>query len=37
MREVRNRLGRVDTPATDKVILKKLLEYGEYLEKTILS
>jgi exodeoxyribonuclease-1 len=37
MREVRNRLGRVDTPAPDKVILKKLLEYGEYLEKTILS
>jgi exodeoxyribonuclease-1 len=37
MREVRNRLGRVDTPAADKVILKKLLEYGEYLEKTILS
>jgi exodeoxyribonuclease-1 len=37
MREVRNRLGRVDTPAADKVILKKLLEYGEYLEETILS
>lgn len=37
MREVRNRLGRVDTPAPDKVVLKKLLEYGEYLEKTILS
>ncbi|MDR1933447.1 MAG: exodeoxyribonuclease I [Spirochaetales bacterium] len=37
MREVRNRLGRIDTPAGDKVILKKLLEYGEYLEKMILS
>ncbi|MDR1625292.1 MAG: exodeoxyribonuclease I [Spirochaetia bacterium] len=37
MREVRNRLGRVDTPAPHKVILKKLLEYGEYLEKTVLS
>jgi exodeoxyribonuclease-1 len=35
-REVRNRLGRVDTPAADKVILKRLLEYGEYLEKTVL-
>jgi exodeoxyribonuclease-1 len=37
IREVRNRLGRMDTPASDKVVLKKLLEYGEYLEKTVLS
>jgi exodeoxyribonuclease-1 len=37
MRDVRNRLSRVDTPARDKVVLKRLLEYGEYLEKTILS
>jgi exodeoxyribonuclease-1 len=36
-REVRNRLGRIDTPPGDKVILKRLFEYGEYLEKTILS
>ena len=37
VRDVRNRLGRVDTPARDKVVLKRLLEYGEYLERTILS
>ena len=36
-REVKNKLSRVDTPAKDKVILKALLEYGEYIEKTILS
>lgn len=37
MRDVRNRLSRVDTPAQDKKILKELLDYGEYLEKTVLS
>lgn len=36
-RDVANMLSRVDTPARDKVILKRLQEYGEYLERTILS
>lgn len=36
-RTVKNRLARIDTPARDKVVLKKLDEYGDYLEKTILS
>ncbi len=37
MRDLRNRLGRMDTPARDKVVLKRLLEYGEFLERTVLS
>jgi exodeoxyribonuclease-1 len=37
MRDVRNRLGRMDTPAEDKVILKRLLEYGEELERVVLG
>ncbi|MFP4432347.1 MAG: exodeoxyribonuclease I [Spirochaetaceae bacterium] len=36
-REVANRLARLDTPAEDKRILKALAEYGEYLEKTVLT
>ncbi len=37
LRDVDNRLARVDTPAADKVILKSLLEYGRELEKSVLS
>lgn len=37
MRDVQNRLSRVDTPAREKLILKKLLEYGRELERTVLS
>jgi exodeoxyribonuclease I len=37
IRDVRNRLSRVDTPAQDKKILKALLDYGNHLEKTVLS
>ena len=37
MRDVRNRLSRVDTPPRDKVVLKRLLEYGEHLEQTVLA
>ncbi|MBN2049795.1 MAG: exodeoxyribonuclease I [Spirochaetales bacterium] len=37
LRDVRNRLSRVDTPAADKKILKKLLDYGEELERNILA
>ena len=37
MREVTNQIKRVDTPAADKRVLKRLLEYGENLEATILS
>jgi exodeoxyribonuclease I len=36
-RDVRNRLSRIDTPAQDKKILKALLDYGDLLEKTVLS
>ena len=36
-RTVKNRLSRVDTPARDKVILKKLDEYANALEDTVLS
>jgi exodeoxyribonuclease-1 len=36
-RFVQNRLSRVDTPARDKVILTRLLEYGEDLERRVLS
>lgn len=37
LRDVENRLSRVDTPARDKVILKALLEYGKGLEHEVLS
>lgn len=37
LRDVRNRLTRVDTPAQDKKILKELLDYGDQLEQEILS
>jgi exodeoxyribonuclease-1 len=37
MRDVKNRLSRVDTPAADKLVLKDLLDYGETLEREILS
>ncbi len=37
MRDVRNRLARIDTPAADKMVLKDLLDYGERLEREILS
>ena len=37
MREITNHLKRIDTPAEDKLILKRLLEYGESLEAEILS
>jgi len=36
-RDVTNRLSRIDTPAQDKKILKDLQDWGEYLEKTVLS
>jgi exodeoxyribonuclease I len=36
-RDVANRLSRIDTPARDKVILKRLLEYGAELEETVLA
>ncbi len=36
-RDVQNRLARVDTPAREKVILKRLLEYAVQLESTVLS
>lgn len=36
LRDVTNRLARVDTPARDKVVLKALLEYGEELDRTVL-
>ena len=36
-REVANRLQRVDTPAEDKLVLKRLADYGDHLERTILS
>ncbi|MFP4377299.1 MAG: exodeoxyribonuclease I [Spirochaetales bacterium] len=37
LRDVRNRLSRVDTPAREKVLLKSLLEYGLSLEKAVLT
>ena len=37
IRDVKNRLSRVDTPASDKKVLKSLLDYGEYLEHEVLS
>ncbi len=37
LRDLKNRLGRVDTPARDKVTLKRLLDYGEELERTVLG
>jgi exodeoxyribonuclease I len=37
MRDVTNRLSRVDTPAADKRILKELQDYGHYLEREVLS
>jgi exodeoxyribonuclease-1 len=37
LRDVENRLSRVDTPARDKVILKALLDYGRSLEREILE
>lgn len=37
IRDVQNRLSRVDTPAREKVILKSLLEYGRELEADVLS
>ncbi|MFW5688287.1 MAG: exodeoxyribonuclease I [Spirochaetota bacterium] len=37
MRDVQNRLSRVDTPAREKVILKSMLEYGRELEARVLS
>ncbi len=37
LRDVRNRLSRVDTPASDKKILKSLLDYGETLEREVLN
>ena len=36
-RDVQNRLSRVDTPARDKVILKRLLDYAEQLEREVLG
>ena len=36
-RFVQNRLSRVDTPARDKVILSRLLEYGQELESSVLT
>jgi exodeoxyribonuclease-1 len=36
-REIKNRLSRVDTPASHKRILKELSEYADYLERTILT
>jgi exodeoxyribonuclease-1 len=37
LRDVRNRLSRVDTPAREKVVLKSLLEYGLALENAVLT
>ena len=37
LRDVENRMSRVDTPARDKVILKSLLEYGRSLEQSVLT
>ncbi len=37
LRDVKNRLSRVDTPAREKVVLKSLLEYGLALEQAVLT
>jgi exodeoxyribonuclease-1 len=36
-REVKNRFSRVDTPAKDKRVLKSLIDYADYIERTVLT